>query len=301
MVYTVTLNPAIDYVVKIKNMNFDGINRAAEEFFFYGGKGINVSAVLNQLEISNTALGFVGGFTGVQLEKMLKSDNIVCDFNRIKSGETRVNVKVKSNKNFDINANGPAVTEKDVENLIKKLDFAGNGDFVVLAGSVPPNVESRVYERILGALKGRNIKFVVDTTGDFLLNTLKYKPFLVKPNHTELGEIFGTEINTYADAVLYAEKLKNMGAQNVLVSMGEKGAILVSEKGEVKKAKNLDKKVIDTTGCGDSTVAGFIAGCIKSGDSDYAFKLAVACGNATAFSPKLATKSEIKSVFELLY
>lgn len=301
MVYTITLNPAIDYIVGVENLKFDDVNRTYEETFCYGGKGINVSAVLTQLGVKNKALGFAGGFTGRQLEKLLESDNIVCDFNYLENGNTRINVKVKSQQNFEINSNGPQIGKSDVDGLLKKLEVLKQGDYAVLAGSVPPEANSDVYELILEKLSGKGIRCIVDTTGKFLLGTLKYKPFLVKPNHIELGEILNTFVDTEEKAVESAEKLKQMGAQNVLVSRGKDGAVLLTENGRVLKTYNLNKKPVNCTGCGDSMVAGFIAGYIKSEDYNYALKFGTACGNATAFSSELATKSEIETVFKDMF
>lgn len=298
MVYTVTLNPALDYVMCVEKIRFDDINRTTANAMYYGGKGINVSVILTRLGVTNKALGFVAGFTGHRLEEMLKAENIDCDFCYLKTGETRINVKIKSDKELDINANGPEISAKDIENLLQKLDSIKAGDYLVLAGSVPNNLPDNIYEQILAKLDGKGINFVVDAAGELMLRVLKYKPFLIKPNHHELGDIFGTKTDTEEKIVEYAKKLQQMGAVNVLVSRAQDGAILIDENGAVHKIGNAKGKLVNSVGCGDSMVAGFIAGCIEKGDYDYALKLGSACGNATAFSPELATKKEIESVFE---
>lgn len=293
MVYTITLNPAIDCVLFAESINFDRINRATAEHLFFGGKGINVSAVLTRLGVQNKALGFVAGFTGQMLEDMLKAENIKCDFNRLKSGNTRINVKLRCEKELDINADGPIVDKNDIELLLKKLDTVSEGDYIVLAGSASGNLPSDIYGRILKKFEGRQINFVVDAEGDTLVSTLKHKPFLIKPNHYELGDIFGVKTDTEEKAVEYAKKLQNAGAKNVLVSMAEKGAILVDESGNKHSIGNAKGTLVNSTGCGDSMVAGFIAGYIQKRDYGYALRLASACSNATAFSNGLADKEKI--------
>ena len=274
MVYTVTLNPALDYVMKLKALRTDDINRTDGEEIYYGGKGINVSVILTQLGIPNTALGFLGGFTGKKLEEMLKNDNVSCDFNYLKNGDTRINVKIKADKEIDLNACGPEITKEDMQSFLKKLDS--------IAGD-------------------RNINCVVDATGDLLKNVLKYKPFLIKPNHHELGDLFSVQIKSDDDIVKYSKKLQEMGAKNVLVSMAKDGAMLTDENGSVHRIGNAKGKLINSVGCGDSMVAGFTAGYIKTADYSYALRLGSACGNATAFSEKLATREEIERVFNAEY
>lgn len=300
MIYTVTLNPALDYVMKVGNIRFDDINRSESEEIYYGGKGINVSVILTRLGVENKALGFVGGFTGEKLYEMLKKDGIDCDFNILKNGYTRINVKIKAQTELDVNAQGPAIDEEDIALLLEKLDEIKQGDFLVLAGSIPNTLPDDIYERILSRLDGRGINFVVDATGDLLKNVLKYKPFLIKPNHHELGDLFGVETKTEEDIVLYAKKLQEMGARNVLVSRAKDGATLIDEQKNVTTFGNVEGELVNSVGCGDSMVGGFLAGWIEKGDYSYALKLGAACGNATAFSQELATADEIRNVFDIM-
>ena len=295
MIYTVTLNPALDYIINVEKLRFDDINRSVGEKIFYGGKGINVSVILNRLGVDNVALGFLGGFSGEKLKSLLQKDDVNCDFNRI-NGETRINVKIKTDKEIDINALGPNVTEWEIEELLQKIDTLKDGDYLVLAGSVPKAIPEDIYVRILERLKDKDIRFVVDTTGNSLLEILKYKPFLIKPNHHELGDLFGVKTETEEEIIEYANKLKSMGAQNVLVSRAGDGAILVDRNGEVSKAPRIEGKLISSVGCGDSMVAGFIAGYIKENNYEYALRLGTACGSATAFSEGLATTDKINFV-----
>lgn len=301
MVYTVTLNPALDYVMKLNNLRTDDINRTDGEEIYYGGKGINVSVILTQLDIPNTALGFLGGFTGKKLEEMLKSDGISCDFNYLKSGDTRINVKIKADKEIDLNACGPEITQEDMQSFLKKLDGIRDGDYLILAGSIPKTLPDDIYEQMLERVSDRKVNCVVDATGDLLKNVLKYKPFLIKPNHHELGDLFSVEIKSDEDIVKYSKKLQEMGAKNVLVSMAKDGAMLTDENGNVHKIGNAKGKLVNSVGCGDSMVAGFTAGYIKTADYSYALRLGSACGNATAFSEKLATREEIERVFNAEY
>lgn len=300
MIYTVTLNPALDYVMKVGNIRFDDINRSESEEIYYGGKGINVSVILTRLGVENKALGFVGGFTGEKLYEMLKKDGIDCDFNILKNGYTRINVKIKAQTELDVNAQGPAIDEEDIALLLEKLDGIKQGDFLVLAGSIPNTLPDDIYERILSRLDGRGINFVVDATGDLLKNVLKYKPFLIKPNHHELGDLFGVEAKSEQDIVFYAKKLQEMGARNVLVSRAKDGATLIDEQKNVTTFGNVEGELVNSVGCGDSMVGGFLAGWIEKGDYSYALKLGAACGNATAFSQELATANEIKAVFDIM-
>lgn len=293
MVYTVTFNPAMDYVMQVNNMNEKDINRSEEEKMFYGGKGINVSSVLTQLDIENTATGFLAGFTGSELERMLRTDNINTDFVHLKTGFTRINVKIKSEKELDINAHGPDISEQDIDELLNKLKKIKSGDYLVLAGSVPHSLSDDIYEKILEHFTDKDINVVVDTTGNLLKNILKYKPFLIKPNHHELGEIFSVDINSTQDVIRYAKKLQEMGAKNVLVSRAKDGATLIDENGNVISVTNAPGKIVSSVGCGDSMVAGFIAGYIESESYEKALRLGAVCANATAFSSSIAKKKEI--------
>lgn len=293
MIYTVTFNPALDYVMNVKNLSDYDINRAENEKIYYGGKGINVSAVLKELDIPSVALGFVGGFSGNELVRLMNEDRIQSDFVELQSGRTRINVKIRSSKEIDINADGPKIPEDKIDELFEKLNTLCDGDFLVLAGSIPSSLPHDIYSGIMEKLQNKDIKIVVDTSGEALLNTLKFKPFLIKPNHHELGEIFGEEMNTTEKVIEYGKKLQDMGAVNVLVSRGEKGAVLIDENGKVHIASAVTGRLVNSVGCGDSMVAGFIAGYIQSGDYEYALKLSVAAASATAFSVGLAKKNEI--------
>lgn len=296
MIYTVTFNPAMDYVLQVNNINEKDISRSEAEQIFYGGKGINVSSVLTQLNIENTATGFLAGFTGDELERSLKADNIRTDFVHLKTGYTRINVKIKSEKEFDINAHGPDITEQDVDKLLNKLKCIKPDDWLVLAGSVPRSLSDDIYERILNNFTDKDINIVVDTTGNLLKNILKYKPFLIKPNHHELGEIFSADISSTEDIIKYAKRLQEMGAKNVLVSRAKDGATLIDENGNVTSVTNAPGKIVSSVGCGDSMVAGFIAGYIETGNYEDALKLGAVCANATAFSSSVAKKKEIDNM-----
>ena len=300
MVYTITLNPALDYVMKVGKLRYDDINRSKSEEIYYGGKGINVSVILTRLGVHNKALGFVAGFTGRKLEQMLVDEGIDCDFNRLSNGQTRINVKIKADTELDVNASGPDISEEDIKDLMDKLDDIGEDDYLVLAGSIPSTLPDDIYERILSRLQSRGVNFIVDATGDLLKKALPYKPFLVKPNHHELGDLFGVETKTEEDIVKYARKVQEMGARNVLVSRAKDGATLIDENAKVTTFANVDGELVNSVGCGDSMVAGFVAGYINKKDYAYALKLGAACGNATAFSEELATADEIKKVFEIM-
>lgn len=300
MVYTITLNPALDYVMKVGKLRYDDINRSKSEEIYYGGKGINVSVILTRLGVHNKALGFVAGFTGRKLEQMLVDEGIDCDFNRLSNGQTRINVKIKADTELDVNASGPDISEDDIKDLMDKLDDIGENDYLVLAGSIPSTLPDDIYERILSRLQSRGVNFIVDATGDLLKKALPYKPFLVKPNHHELGDLFGVETKTEEDIVKYARKVQEMGARNVLVSRAKDGATLIDENSNVTTFANVDGELVNSVGCGDSMVAGFVAGYINKKDYAYALKLGAACGNATAFSEELATADEIKKVFEIM-
>lgn len=296
MVYTVTFNPAIDYIVRTDELVVGKTNRSKSELIFVGGKGINVSIVLAELGIKSRALGFVAGFTGRAIEEGTAQKGVDTDFVHLDSGCSRINVKIKSTLETELNGQGPSIPDAAIEELFGKLDKLCDGDILVLAGSIPGSLPSDIYEKILARLSDRKIKAVVDATKDLLLNVLKYHPFLVKPNNHELGEMFGRELTTDAEIIEHAEKLREMGAVNVLVSMAGDGAILVDERGEVHKCGVCKGTVKNSVGAGDSMVAGFIAGSAE-GDYEYALKLGTATGGATAFSDDLAKKDDI---FELL-
>ncbi len=299
MIYTVTFNPAIDYVIHTGAIKSGAVNRTDSEQFFFGGKGINVSFVLAELGVKSRALGFTAGFTGSAIENGVREKGIEADFVHIENGFSRINIKIKSEEETEINGQGPEITPEALNELFKKLDKLCEGDVMVLAGSVPASLPSDIYEKILSRLSDRKIRAVVDASGKLLLNVLKYKPFLVKPNNFELGEMFGVALNTTEQIEHYAAKLKEMGAQNVLVSMAGDGAVLLDEHGVFHHCGVCRGTVRNSVGAGDSMVAGFIAG-IEGGDYSYALKLGTACGGATAFSDGLACKSDIKRLLSEL-
>lgn len=295
MVYTVTFNPAIDYVMNIGALEKGMTNRSLSEEVYFGGKGINVSTVLANLGIDTTALGFVVGFTGEALDEAVKKSGVKTDFIRLKKGVTRINVKLKSDKETEINAQGPDIDDEAIEKLFFKLDEIKSGDTLVLAGSVPGSLPEDIYEKILKHLQGRSIRFVVDATKDLLINVLKYNPFLIKPNKDELEEIFKKTLKTDEDIIECAKSLQQKGAKNVLVSLGKDGAILIDENGEIHKREAFKIKAVNTVGAGDSMVAGFIAGAEEG--YEKALLLGTAAGGATASGKGLATK---EAILELL-
>ena len=291
MIYTVTFNPAVDYVVHLNAFTPGETNRSVSEEVYFGGKGINVSIILAQLGMESTALGFVAGFTGEALEKALVAGGTRTDFIRLPEGMTRINVKMKGDCETEINASGPRIDAASLEKLFAKLEVLQAGDTLVLAGSVPGSLPADIYEQILKKLSGRGIRFVVDATGKLLLNVLKYRPFLIKPNRAELEEICGRKLDTQEKLVEGASELKAMGAQNVLISLGKDGALLLDELGKVHTHEVLGGKPVNTVGAGDSMVAGFIAGCEKG--YEHALLMGVAAGGATACAKGLATREEI--------
>ncbi|MEE1220061.1 MAG: 1-phosphofructokinase [Ruminococcus sp.] len=299
MIYTVTLNPSIDYVVHLDSLAMGITNRTTSEEYFYGGKGINVSCVLSELGFESTALGFIAGFTGDAIESGLKNMGIKTDFIKTKNGISRINIKIKADEETEINCQGPEISEDEINLLINKIHITDN-DILILAGNAPKSIPDTIYENILKHTSNNNIKVVVDASKSLLLNTLKYKPFLIKPNLQELCELFGKQICTEKDTILYAKKLQQMGAKNVLVSMGSSGAILIDENGITHKSGTIDGKIINTVGSGDSMVAGFIAGYEQTKSYAYALKLGTACGNATAFSNGLATKQKIEEILPII-
>lgn len=300
MIYTVTLNPSLDYIMHLDGMNINSVNRSLKEEVYPGGKGVNVSIVLNNLRVPNKALGFIAGFTGKEIERVMTNLGSNCDFITLDQGISRINVKLEAGKETEINVMGPQITPADLKELFAKLDEIQEGDFLVLAGSIPNSVPDSIYQDIMKELAHKNIHVVVDATKDLLKNVLKYKPFLIKPNHIELAEMFNVEINSDEEIVTYARKLQEMGAQNVLISMGGDGSILITSAGEVVKISVPKGTVINTVGSGDSMVAGFIAGYLKSKDLKEALKFATATGSATAFSPWLATADKVDDLLSQL-
>lgn len=293
MIYTVTFNPAIDYVVELVSFNIGEINRTTREYMNLGGKGVNVSRVLTNLEVPNVALGFVAGFTGDALRNGLERMGVKTDFIGLEEGNTRINVNIKGVEETDINARGPEIPNSAIDELFKKLDNLQSGDTLVLAGSIPTSLPNDMYERIMERLYGKGIRFVVDATRDLLVKSLKYEPFLIKPNNHELGEIFGLELTTDNEIIYYARELKKQGAKNVLISMAGDGAILVDENDVAHKIGTPKGKVKNSVGAGDSMVAGFCAGYLEKGDYKYALRMGTAAGSASAFSESLATKQEV--------
>lgn len=293
MIFTVTLNPSIDYVVRLDKLTNGITNRTTSEEYYFGGKGINVSCVLAELGLDSTAYGFVAGFTGEAIEKGIRNDRIITDFIKLKHGISRINIKIKAGEETEINCQGPHIDDSELERLLQKIDRIANGDTLVIAGSIPNTMPDNVYERMLERISRKDVKIVVDATKQLLVNSLKYKPFLIKPNRQELSEIFGTEVKTEDDIEKYAKELQKMGAKNVLISLGGEGAMLIDENGEKHKAGVLKEKVINTVGSGDSMVAGFVAGYEKEHSYPYALKLGSVCGNATAFLSGLATREKI--------
>ena len=298
MIYTVTLNPAIDYLINLDNLEIGSINRVEDEKVYAGGKGINVSNMLKQLGYENTALGFISGFTGEFIVNTLVEKGINNKFIKLKNGFTRINVKVKGKEETEINGKGPVITNTELNELYKILDNLNSDDILVLAGSIPSTLDDKLYENIMDRIKNKGVKVVVDATKNLLLNVLKYKPFLIKPNNHELEEIFNVKLNSNEEIIKYSKKLKEMGALNVLVSMGKDGALLLTENDEVY-VSNVAKGIVkNSVGAGDSMVAGFIAGYLDTNSYLEGLKLGAASGGATAFSYDIATKEFIDEIKE---
>lgn len=298
MIYTVTLNPSIDYVIKLDKLNYNAVNRVNEENIYPGGKGINVSNILNELGYKNIALGFISGFTGKYIVDSMVKKNQTCDFIEVSNGFSRINVKIKANEETEINGKGPNITEEDLQKLYEKIDSLKNDDILILAGSIPSTLDDKLYENIMKRLEEKNIKIVVDATKNLLLNVLKYNPFLIKPNNHELEEMFNVKINSIKDITKYAKRLQDMGARNVLISMGKDGALLITENNEVFLSNVAKGTVKNSVGAGDSMVAGFIAGYLNTNKYQDALRLGAACGSATAFSNDLATKDYIDELIK---
>lgn len=296
MVYTVTFNPSLDYIVAVDDFQLGMTNRTSSELILPGGKGVNVSTLLNNLGIANTAFGFAAGFTGRAIISMLEKNGVKADFIEIEDGLSRINFKLKNIDGTEINGQGPDISDAKVEELLNKLDTLKEGDALVLAGSIPATMSDDIYQTILKRLQGRGILTIVDATSSLLMNVLEYHPFLIKPNHHELGEIYNVELTSREEVVPYAKKLQESGARNVLVSMGGKGAVLVSEDGNVYDAPAPEGVLKNSVGAGDSMVAGFLTGWLNTGSYREAFRMGVAAGSASAFSDNLATKDEVEDV-----
>ena len=301
MIYTVTFNPSLDYIIKVDNLKLGEVNRTTREDIYAGGKGINVSIVLKNLGFESRALGFIAGFTGEEIKTRVNKLGVKADFITLKEGLSRINVKIKSNEESEVNGNGPIIYKEELEMLFNKLRELKDGDILVLAGSIPSSLPSDIYEKIMEMLQDKNIKIIVDATKDLLLNVLKYKPFLVKPNNYELGEMFNVELKSDEEIITYGKKLQEMGARNVLISMAGSGAIFLGENNETFKSGVPKGIVKNSVGAGDSMVAGFIAGYLKYDDFNKAFKMGVATGSASAFSEEFATKEYVEELLKHLH
>lgn len=300
MIYTVTFNPSLDYILQVDDFKLGEVNRTVSEEIFCGGKGINVSIVLKNLGINSVALGFIAGFTGSEIEAKVKQHGCITDFIRLKEGVSRINVKLRSNEESEINSQGPIISEEELGRLFYKLDSLQDGDIVVLAGSIPNTLPEDIYERILKRLSEKKVKVIVDATKDLLMNVLKYNPFLIKPNNHELEELFGVTLHSKEEVIMYAKKLVELGARNVLVSMAGNGAVFVSHTGEIYESPAPKGTVINSVGAGDSMVAGFLTGYLEQNDLEHAFKMGIATGSASAFSVQLATKQEVMKLLKTI-
>lgn len=298
MIYTLTLNPALDYAVSVPNFQVGSVNRTQTENILPGGKGINVSVVLHNLGIESVALGFIAGFTGEEIRRLAEQFGCKTDFIRVKNGLSRINVKLKAETESEINGQGPVLQEEDVQTLFDKLDTLQEGDTLLLAGSLSKGMVATVYADICKKLSGRGVRLVVDTTGQQLLSTLEYNPFLIKPNHIELEEIMGYKLAGEEDLIKGAKKLQRMGAKNVLVSMAGAGALLLTENGDSYRMAAPKGEVVNSVGAGDSMVAGFLAGYETTGDYEKALELGIATGSASAFSANLATRAEVEALLD---
>ena len=298
MIYTVTFNPSLDYIVTVDDFKLGLTNRTTSELMLPGGKGINVSIVLGNLGIDNTALGFTAGFTGKEIVRRVEELGVKSDFIPIGDGFSRINLKLKSIDGTEINGSGPVISQEKVDQLMEKLHTLTSDDILVLAGSIPGSMPDDMYSKIMAELQDTGAMIVVDATRDLLVNVLQYHPFLVKPNNHELGEIFDVELKTREDVVPYARKLQDMGATNVLVSMAGEGAVLVAADGSVYASPAPKGTLINGVGAGDSMVAGFIAGWIEKNSYEHAFHMGVSAGSASAFSELLATREEIQAVYQ---
>ena len=296
MIFTVTFNPSLDYIVRVDEMRLGTINRTNYEQLLPGGKGINVSIVLGNLGPPSRALGFSAGVTGVALEKLLADTGVDADLVHVKAGFTRINAKVKAVEETEINGQGPRIAPEDVDALFSKLDVLGQDDTLVISGSVPNTLPSDMYEQVMERLAGRGVRIVVDAERDLLTRVLPYRPFLVKPNNHELGDIFGVTLKTRDEVVPYARRMQEMGAQNVLVSMAGEGGVLVAADGQVYQSPAAKGTVVNSVGAGDSCVAGFLAGLMETGSYQTAFRMGLAAGSASAFSDHLATRPEVEDL-----
>lgn len=300
MIYTVTFNPSLDYIVSCDDFILGQTNRTTKEIIYPGGKGINVSIVLRNLGLDTTALGFLAGFTGGEIKRLILKEGIKNEMIEVNNGFSRINIKLRSSQESELNGMGPSIDEQSIKKLYQKLDNLTSDDILVLAGSIPSSMPSNIYSDIMDYLKDKNMKIVVDATKDLLLNVIPYKPFLIKPNNHELGELFNVELNTREEVVPYARKLQELGARNVLVSLAGEGAVLVDENGKVYSSKAPKGKVINSVGAGDSMVAGFLYGYKTFNNYNEAFKYGVCTGSASAFSEQLAKLDEVIDLYKNL-
>ena len=298
LVYTVTFNPSLDYIVTVDDFKFGKTNRTTSELMLPGGKGVNVSIVLSNLGIENTAIYYSAGFVGNEITKRISEIGINAEEIRISEGCSRINLKLKSVEGTEINGMGPHISETDIEKLYDKLDRIGEGDILVLAGSIPSTMPDSIYSDIMERFVGKGVKIVVDSTGERLTNVLRFKPFLIKPNNHELSEIFDVPLMTKERIIPYAKKLVELGAENVIVSMAGDGAVFVSSKGDVYTMEVPEGTLVNGVGAGDSMVAGFLAGYLEKGDLQYAFRMGISAGSASAYSENLATREEIYNLLE---
>ena len=297
MIYTVTFNPSLDYVVQVDDFAVGEINRTRTESIYPGGKGINVSLVLQNLGLPSVALGFTAGFSGAEIERLLQEAGCRCDFIAVKEGYSRINTKIISGAETALNGQGPQLSEAELAALFNKLRRLTQDDVLVLAGSIPASLPNNIYEQILELLQPVGTRVVVDATGDLLLKVLKYRPFLIKPNHEELGEFFGRgPLLTEEEILAAAQKLQQQGARNVLVSRGANGALLLDENGKLHKQASPKGTLVNSVGAGDSMVAGFLAGYLQTQDYDAALRLGVAAGSASAFKAWLATREDVEKI-----
>ena len=296
MICTVTFNPSLDYIVRVDDMRLGVINRTTYEQVLPGGKGINVSIVLGNLGHESRALGFLAGFTGAEIARRVREAGVSADFIEVAEGMSRINAKIKSNEETELNGQGPLITETDIEQLYARLDVLSQDDTLVISGSVPATLPGDMYERIMERLDGRGVRIVVDAERELLTRVLPYRPFLVKPNNIELGDIYGVKLETRADVIPYARRMQQAGARNVLVSMAGEGGVLVAESGEVFDSPAAKGEVVNSVGAGDSSVAGFLAGLAETSSYETAFRMALAAGSASAFSDHLATRPEVEEL-----
>lgn len=297
MIYTVTLNPSLDYFLSVEHFSIGKTNRSTEEVYRPGGKGINVSWVLHNLGLESTALGFLAGFTGQEIKRQMESTGITTDFIELPRGMSRLNVKIKQMDATEINASGPVLSEDNLKQLRQKLAVLKKEDILILSGSLPGSVPTDIYKTLMEEVQGKEIPVIVDAIGNALLKTLPLHPFLIKPNHQELSELFCVELTTREQVVPYAKKLQEQGARNVLVSLGGAGAVLLDQNGMVHESDVPRGKLINAVGAGDSMVAGFLTGYLEKQDMEHAFCMGVAAGSASAFSEGLADRETVEQLY----